>query len=101
MGDTLLITAADRDDARELLAFLEEAVKDSRLPLEPIGRDPFENTEDPDHDRRARLLRLAAERKLPLVFPVRFRPTADGPAAAVDVWPLLQAIRHAGRPGIR
>src|SRR6478609_520059 len=43
VGDTLLITAADRGDARELLAFLEEAVKGSRLPLEPIGRDPFEN----------------------------------------------------------
>ena len=99
VGDTLLITAAGLDDAQELLSLLQEAVKASRLPLELAGRDPFENTDDPEHDRRARLLRLAAERKLPLVFPVRFRPAGDGPAAAVDVWPLLQFIRFAGRTG--
>ena len=34
VGDTLLITATSNDDARELLAFLEEAVKGSRLPRE-------------------------------------------------------------------
>jgi len=95
VGDTLLITATDRPDAEELLELLNRAVELSRLPLRWVQRNPFRPTDDPDHDRRARLLTLAAERKLPLVFPVRFVAASDGPAPAVDVWPLLQAVRHA------
>jgi hypothetical protein len=98
VGDTLLVTAGDPDDGRDLLTVLDEAVKASGLPLQWVREDPFEDNDNPDHDARARLLRLAAERKLPLVFPVRFEPATDGPAAAVDVWPLLQSIRYAGRP---
>ena len=98
VGDTLLITAEGQDDGRDLLGVLAEVIKASGIPLRPVDRDPFENTDDPEHDRRARLLRMAAERRLPLVFPVQFEPTTDEPTAAVDVWPLLQAIRHAGRP---
>lgn len=100
VGDTLLVTATDPDDARQLLGLLDEAVRASGLPigqLRPERFDPFETIDDPDHDARARLLRLAADRKLPLVFPVRFAPTTEGPVAAVDVWPLLQRIRYAGR----
>ena len=78
VGDTLLVTAGDPDDARDLLTVLDEAVKASGLPLQPVREDPFENNDNPDHDARARLLRLAAERKLPLVFPVRFEPSVDG-----------------------
>ena len=95
VGDTLLVTASDRGDAEELLELLRKALELSRLPLRWVERNPFRPSDDPDHDRRARLLTLAAEFKLPLVFPVRFEPASDGPAPAVDVWPLLQAIRQA------
>ena len=95
VGDTLLVTASDRDDAEELLELLRKAVELSGLPLRWLERNPFRPSDDPDHDRRARLLTLAAEFKLPLVFPVRFESASDGPAPAVDVWPLLQAIRQA------
>lgn len=98
VGDTLLVTAGDPDDGRDLLTVLDEAVKASGLPLQLLREDPFEDNDNLDHDARARLLRLAAERKLPLVFPVRFEPTTDGPAVAVDVWPLLQSIRYEARP---
>ena len=98
VGDTLLVTATGQQDGQDLLVVLAEAVKASGLPLRPVDGDPFENNDDPEHDRRARLLRMAAERELPLVFPVRFEPTTDGPTDAVDVWPLLQSIRYAGRP---
>ncbi len=95
VGDTLLVTASDRDDAEELLELLRKAVELSGLPLRWLERNPFRPSDDPEHDRRARLLTLAAEFKLPLVFPVRFESASDGPAPAVDVWPLLQAIRQA------
>ena len=95
VGDTLLVTASDRGDAEELLELLRKALELSRLPLRWVERNPFRPSDDPDHDRRARLLTLAAEFKLPLVFPVRFEAASDGPAPAVDVWPLLQAIRQA------
>lgn len=95
VGDTLLVTAASADDARELLELLPRAIELSRLPLRWVADDPFRPNDTPEHDRRARLLTLAAERKLPLVFPVRFEPDVDGPAPAVDVWPLLQAVRQA------
>ena len=95
VGDTLLVTASDRDDAEELLELLLKAVELSGLPLRWLERNPFRPSDDPEHDRRARLLTLAAEFKLPLVFPVRFESASDGPAPAVDVWPLLQAIRQA------
>ena len=72
VGDTLLVTASDRDDAEELLELLLKAVELSGLPLRWLERNPFRPSDDPDHDRRARLLTLAAELKLPLVFPVRF-----------------------------
>ena len=98
VGDTLLVTADSVSDAEDLLAALDAAVAATNLRLRRVPEDPFEENEDPDHDRRTRLLRLAAGYKLPLVFPVRFVPTIDGPAAAVDVWPLLQAIRQSGRP---
>lgn len=101
VGDTLLITATDQQDAQQLLSLLADAVKASGLPIGRIPEErnnPFENNGDPDHDARARLLRLAAERKLPLVFPVRFASTSAAPAPAIDVWPLLQWIRYAGRP---
>ncbi len=57
--------------------------------------DPFQENDDADHDRRARLLRSAAEYRLPLVVPARFVPATDAPAPAVDVWPLLQELRQA------
>lgn len=95
VGDTLLVTASDRVDAEQLLELLDLAVEESRLPLRVLQRNPFRPIDDPEHDRRARLLTLAADRKLPLVFPVRLEAASDRPAPAVDVWPLLQTIRQA------
>jgi hypothetical protein len=99
VGDTLLVTAADRAEAEELLEALAKAVDSTDLPLEWVRDNPFRENDDPDHDQRARLLNLAAEQKLPLVFPARFVSSTNRPAPAVDVWPLLQAIRQLGRDG--
>ncbi len=45
------------------------------------------------HNKLARLLALAEQAGVPLVVPVRFESSLAGPAPAVDVWPLLQAVR--------
>lgn len=99
VGDTLLVTAANRAEAEELLEALAKAVDSAGLPLEWVRDNPFRENDDPEHDQRARLLNLAAEQKLPLVFPARFVSSTNRPAPAVDVWPLLQAIRQLGRDG--
>ncbi len=99
VGDTLLITAANRAEAEELLDALASALSSIDLPLEWVRDNPFREDDDPVHDQRARLLNMAAERQLPLVFPARFVSASNGPAPAVDVWPLLQAIRQLGRDG--
>jgi len=103
-GDTLLVTAATRD-------LVEAAVRtlgDLAVPLDlrVAGPDVFVEIDAADgaqeravrrdvqaHNRLARLLGLAEAVGVPLVVPVRFEPTIEGPASAVDVWPLLQALR--------
>lgn len=107
-GDGLLITGRTRAQVEGTLAALVEPA--AALGLAQIGPDPFteigddglplegerEQPGNPDvlgHNRLAQLLGLAEETETPLVVPVRFGSTADGPAPAVDVWPLLQAIR--------
>ncbi len=95
VGDTLLVTADDIETARALVTAVDAAVQRSQSPLRRVQQDPFEEIGDPDHDGFARLLRAAAEAGLPLVFPLRFLSEVEGPAPAIDVWPLLQDIRQA------
>ncbi|MGS0688133.1 S8 family serine peptidase [Nakamurella sp. GG22] len=95
VGDTLLVTADTVENARSLLTALDSVANQNRSAVRRIQEDPFDDNDDPDHDEFARLLRQAAESRLPLVFAVRFEPNTDGPAPAVDVWPLLQNIRQA------
>ena len=103
-GDTLLVTAATRDLVEAVIRTLDELA--APFDLRVAGPDVFIEVDRADgadeqagrrdalaHNRLARLLRLAEGAGVPLVAPVRFEPTIDGPAPAVDVWPLLQAFR--------
>ncbi len=103
-GDFLLITAASRPEAEQLIATVVAIA--AGLNLQLTGPDVFveidgaegDSAATPDvvaHNRLARLLALAEPAGIPLVVPVRFASTLDGPAPAVDVWPLLQAVRAA------
>ena len=103
-GDFLLITAASRQEAEQLIATVVAVA--AGLNLQLTGPDVFveidgaegDSAGTPDavaHNRLARLLALAEPAGIPLVVPVRFASTLDGPAPAVDVWPLLQAVRAA------
>lgn len=95
VGDTLLFTSDSIETARSLLETLDAAVDQSRSALRRVPLDPFEGNGDSENDQFARLLVEAAEIGLPLVFPVRFESDFEGPAPAVDVWPLLQELRQA------
>ena len=98
-GDTLLITADSRASAEAVLEVLVDQAE--RLGLAPSGPDVFTEIQERDqdvpevqrHNRLARLLGLAEAAGVPLVVPVRFGPIGDGPAPAIDVWPLLQSFR--------
>ena len=100
-GDTLLVTGSDRAVVEARVAAVASFAAD--LGLQPVGPDPFVEierdgrvTDVPAHNRFARLLGAAEQTATPLVVPYRFAPSADGPAPAVDVWPLLQAVRFTG-----
>jgi len=109
-GDTLLFTGGSRADVERLIGLVAGFA--TGLDLRVAGPDVFTEIEigEGDDDRRpiagardvrghnkpARLLALAAEAGVPLVVPVRFESSLDGPAVAVDVWPLLQAVRAGG-----
>jgi len=106
-GDTLLFTARSRAQVERLVAAVAELA--AALELRVAGPDAFTEIErgDGEHDRRriagvrdipahnklARLLALAEQAGVPLVVPIRFESSREGPAPAVDVWPLLQALR--------
>ena len=91
-GNVLMITAEDRDDAEQIISVVDEVA--AELELRRSGPGPFDRDErDSEHDRRAALLRAAAELKMPLVFPYFLEPAGDGPAAPVDAWTVLQRLR--------
>ena len=111
-GDTLLFTGRSRADVERLIAAVAELA--AGLNLRVAGPDVFTEIETADgevsrrpiagsrdvlaHNKLARLLALAEQAGVPLVVPVRFESTLDGPAPAVDVWPLLhQGGQDAGR----
>ncbi len=101
-GDVLLVTADSQEGAAARTAAL--AALAAGLDLRPREPDAFTEIDGRDqqapdtvaHNRRARVLGLAAAAGIPLVVPVTFESTLDGPAPAVDVWPLLQAVRASG-----
>jgi subtilisin family serine protease len=97
-GDRLLITARTIELARQVIADVDRRAAEFGLTV--ADTDPFEirdeNERDDEHNRLARLLSLAVQTNTPLVFPIRLARLSDQPAAAVDVWPLLQNIRAAG-----
>jgi subtilisin family serine protease len=119
-GDALLVTASSRAAARALIAAVERLA--DGLDLRLLGPDVFEEIDEARdagqpaadqgddrrerrrldrrarqaHNRLARLLALAEQSGIPLVVPVRFGSSLAGPAPAVDVWPLLQAVRASG-----
>ena len=101
-GDTLLVTAGSQALAQQIIGVLDTAAV--ALDLRRAGPDVFtelgtdEVQAGPDrdvvlHNRLARLLALAEQAGVPLVVPVRFETALDGPAPAVDVWPLLLNVR--------
>ncbi len=104
-GDILLFTAASRAEVQRLTAAVAELA--SRLNLRVAGPDVFTEIETgqgdvaprpgsrgaPAHNKLARLLALAEQAGVPLVVPIRFESSLDGPAPAVDVWPLIQSAR--------
>ncbi len=113
-GDTLLFTARSRAQVERLVAAVAELA--AELELRVVGPDAFTEIEDaspeiegadgeqdrrriagspgvPAHNKLARLLGLAEQAGVPLVVPIRFESSRKGPAPAVDVWPLLQAVR--------
>jgi hypothetical protein len=128
-GDVLLVTASGRAGAETVIAVIEGLA--AVLGLRRVGPDVFEEidrdrdgqgrdgqgTDGTDgergddrrpgareaeaHNRLARLLALAEQAGTPLVVPIRFGSSADGPAPAVDVWPLLQAVRATGDDELR
>ncbi|SDP32283.1 Subtilase family protein [Nakamurella panacisegetis] len=100
-GDTLLVNGADRATVTARIDAVAALATD--LGLRRSGPDPFveidrdgSSVDVSAHNRFARLLGLAEQTGTPLVVPVRFESSADGPAPAIDVWPLLQAVRAAG-----
>ncbi|MET3805180.1 hypothetical protein ABIB25_002180 [Nakamurella sp. UYEF19] len=122
-GDTLLVTGASRADVERLNAVVTElAARFDLTAVEPdaFTEIDIDNTDNADsaagtddaggresrgderrlgrdvlaHNKLARLLGLAEQAGVPLVVPVRFRSSLAGPAPAVDVWPLLQAVRN-------
>src|ERR1700712_553135 len=99
-GDRLLITARTPERARPIIAEVDERAGAFQLTVADADRDPFaildENDRDDEHNRLARLLSLAVQTNTPLVFPIRLVRVTDRPAAAIDVWPLLQNIRATG-----
>jgi hypothetical protein len=105
-GDTLLVTADNREFAAAVIAELAGTAE--RLGLVVSGPDVFTEIRSPDpeqldvlqHNRFARLLAAAEAAGVPLVVPVRFDPAGDGPAPAIDVWPLLQSFRDAADPAL-
>ncbi len=112
-GDTLLVTASTRADAEAIIGAVAALAGDRRLNLQLVGPDVFVEigTDDRDteqgvpqtpevlaHNRLARALALAQLAGLTLVVPVRFGSSLGVPAPAVDVWPLLQAVRAANDP---
>lgn len=111
-GDTLLVTASNRADAEGVIADLAELAAGFGLRLSgpdvftEIGTGQGDQDEQPAdqgvaaHNRLARLLALAEQANVPLVVPVRFESSSDSPAVAVDVWPLLQAVRASGDPAL-
>ncbi len=103
-GDILLVTAGSEESARAVIDAL--SVTAERLGLALSGPDVFTEIDardprDPNvlaHNRFARLLAAAESAGVPLVVPVRFGPAGEGPAPAIDVWPLLQSFRDAADP---
>lgn len=100
-GDSLLVTGAGRAAVQARIDAVDALAFD--LGLRRSGLDPFVEIERGDgttdvlaHNRFARLLALAEQTATPLVVPIRFESSVDGPAPAVDVWPLLQAVRAVG-----
>ena len=109
-GDTLLFTGRSRAEVERLIAAVAELA--AALDLRVAGPNVFTEIETADgevsrrpiagsrdvlaHNKLARLLALAEQAGVPLVVPVRFESSLDGPAPAVDVWPLLQAVRTQG-----
>ena len=93
-SNVLLVTADTRESTATLLTAIDEEAKTLRV--QRAQPDAFDaDTEDPEHNRRAQLLRLAQERGIPLVFPVVVESATDDPVA-VDVWPLLLRLRRRG-----
>jgi hypothetical protein len=108
-GNTLLVTASSRGEAQAIIEQLNGIA--GTLNLRRSGPDVFveiEGERDAEgrtsageaaaHNRLARLLALADEAGVPLVVPVRFESSVDGPAQAVDVWALLLAFRDQNAP---
>lgn len=108
-GDALLVTASSRAEAEVVIAEIVRLAPTHEL--RRVGPDVFEEIDEdrdgeqgnergndrPDmqaHNRLARLLALAEQTGTPLVVPIRFGSSLEGPAPAVDVWPLLQAVRN-------
>lgn len=95
----LLVTADTHESATPLLAAIEEEA--NQLGLQPARPDAFDSdTQDPEHNRRAQLLRMA-EGSIPLVFPVVLESAGEDPAVrclALAVAPSASWVRSRVSP---